>query len=373
MTDTTHDADATEETTDAEARGGATGETVDAAGADATGRQPIDGLALDEAVERVVAREGERDPETVRAALEHVAEDGVVSGAAVADALKETSKLVATAETRTELAGIALDDAREAAEPVADLPTVAARLDRFAAEVSAVEERAAALGEAVQSVVDDREDPTARFAVADGIRRIESRSRTVQRTADDLQFDLEDFERWLDSHEVRVRELGDDVDALDSSLDALAAAVDDLADALANADQTAAGQASDGATEPGTDFGNTWFDATLRVRVIGLTVADLRAELADLRTWADREDVDGANVGVDGGLEGVEARLDDIEARRAALADRLDGLAEPDWRDRFGDRIDGFERDLDGLAPPVEWGAVERALEGRRTETESST
>lgn len=387
MTDTTHDASATDKSTETDAGADETGEAGDSDGVDGPS---IDGLALDEAVDRVVDREDDRDPETVRAALEHVTEDGFVSGAAVEDALKDTSKLVATAETRAELARIAMDDAREAAEPVADIPTVAARLDRFEAEVSAVEERAADLGEAVQSVVDDSEDPEARFAVAEGIRRIEARSRAVQRDADDLQFDLEDFERWLDSHDARVAALGDDVDALASSFDALAAAVDDLADGIEDAadaaDDPVAGRAEgdgpegDGADDSSAGLDHAWFDATLRVRVIGLTVADLRAELADIRAWTDRadENTDASDTGAADesdaeaadGLDAIEARLDDVDARREALEARLDDLATPAWHDRYGDRIDGFERDLDALAPPVEWGAVERALEARRNDVE---
>lgn len=358
MTDSTHEAGAADETTDADAGGDEHEGAADAAEAASAGKAAdgsLDGLPLDEAAERVLAREGDRDPEEVRTALKYVADDGVVSGEAAEETLKDTSKLVATAETRTELARIALDDVREAAEPVADLPAVASRLDRFEAEVSAVEDRAADLGEAVQSVVADRADPEARFAVADGIRRIEARSRSVQRDADDLQFDIEEFERWLDSHEARVASLGEDVDALASSLDDLTAAVDDLADAMAG-----------DATEADAGTGRAWFDATLRVGVIDLTVADLRAELDDLRTWADREDALDGESG--DGLADLEARLDDIDTRRAALADRLSDLATPAWRDRYGDHIDGFESDLDALAPPVEWGAVERALEERRSD-----
>ncbi|WP_459193721.1 halo transducer protein [Halosimplex sp. J119] len=355
MTDSTHDAGATDETSDADAGGD---EHAGAADGEEAAAGSLDGLSLDKATERVVARECDRDPETVRAALEYVADDGVVSAEAVEETLKSTSKLVTTAETRTELARIALDDAREAAESVADVPAVASRIDRFEAEVSAVEDRAAALGDSLQSVVADRTGPETRFAVADGIRRIENRSRSVQREADDLQFDLEAFERWLGSHEARVASLEEDVDALASSLDDLAAAVDDLAD-----------ETADDETDVDATSARAWFDATLRVRVIDLTVADLRAELDDLQTLADREDEADGESG--NGLADLEARLDDVDERRAGLTDRLDGLATPAWRDRYGDRIDGFERDLDALAPPVEWGAVQRALEERRSGADS--
>ncbi|WP_436928691.1 halo transducer protein [Halosimplex halobium] len=346
MSDTTNDIDGT---------GASDGTGGDAEGPSAEEPAELDGLAVDEAVERVRAREPDRDPETVRAALGFVAEDGVVSRTALRESLKLTSKVLTTAETRVELAGIALDDAREAAESAPDLPTVEARLADFAAEVAAVEDRAADLGSDLQSVVDDREDPAARFAVADGLRRVDERAREVQRTADEIQFDLEAFERWLDSHAVRVRELGEDLDALAASLDDLAAAVETLetgGDADARPDDPA----------------RAWFDATLSHRATGLTVADLRAELADLRTWADREDADPVD---EGGLDDLAARLDDLDGRHGALGERLDAAAEPEWTDRFGEAVAAVESDLADCAPPVDWAVVQSTIEEHRDDSTS--
>lgn len=311
----------------------------------------LDGLALDEAVDRVAARPEAPDRERVRAALAHVADDGVVTDEAAASALAEVSKFVATAETRTELAGIALADAREAADPVADLPTVAARLERFERAVASVEERADALGSDLQSVTGA--DPEATFALADGIRRVEERSREIQRTADELQVDLEEFERWLDSHPTRVRELRADIDALADSLGDLESAAERL-------------DAGDGPS--GDDPARAWFDATLRHRALGISVADLRADLADLGTWTDREDVEPPE---DGGLDGLAARLDDLADRHEALGERLDRLARPAWTDRFGDRVAAVESDLDALEPPVDWGAVQETLEAQRPESDA--
>ncbi|WP_206424998.1 coiled-coil domain-containing protein [Halosimplex salinum] len=335
MSDTGYDTDGSE-----------TGQNTDGTGRAGTDAAPLDGLALDEAAERVLARETGRDAETARASLSYAAENGVVSEAALGDALAEASKLVATAETRAELARIALDEAREAAASVEDVPTVAARIERFEHDVSAVEERAADLGPSLQSVVDDRGEPAARFAVADGVRRVEQRARSVQRDADDCQFDIEAFERWLDSHGTRVRELDEDADAFASSLDDLAAAVEAVEDAETDADPA-----------------RVWFDATLRHRVAGLTVADMRAELADLRTWADREGAGPA----DPSLDDLADRLGDLDARREALGERLAERAEPAWRSRFGDTLADLEGELDGLAPPVDWGAVGEALEECRS------
>jgi len=361
MSDTTEDTHAggdgtaTSDGTDAAADG------TDAGAEEAADARPeLDGLAVDEAVERVRAREPERDPAVVRAALSFAAEDGVVDRDALRESLKLTSKVLTTAETRVELATIALDDAREAAEAVPDLPTVEARLAGFETEVAAVEDRAAAVGEALQSVVDDRQDPSARFAVADGLRRVDEDARAVQRTADEIQFDLEEFERWLDSHAVRVRELGEDVDALATSLDDLAAAADAVEAATAgDGDAGPDGEAAADEDDPA----RTWFDATLSHRATALTVADLRAELADLRTWADRE---GAAPVEDGGLDELASRLDDLGRRHGAVGDRLDAVAEPEWADWFGDRVAAVESDLDDCAPPVDWTVVQAVVEDHR-------
>jgi len=364
MSDTTDDIDAaggtgTSDGTDA------TGQGADAPDERSDG-ETLDGLAVETAAERVRAREPDRDPETVRAALSFVADGGVVSREALEESLKLTSKVLTTAETRAELATIALDDAREAAESAPDLPTVRARLDGFEAEVAAVEDRAAALGPDLQSVVDDREDPAARFAVADGLRRVDERARDVQRTADELQFDLEDFERWLDSHPVRVRELGEDIDALATSLDDLGAAVDHIeaVDTAGDADGDAAGDREAGADDPA----RTWFDATLSHRATGLTVADLRAELDDLRTWADRGDAEPVE---EGGLDDLAARLDDLAGRHAELGERLDTAADPEWTDRFGEAVTAVESDLDDCEPPVDWGVVQSTIEAHRAGLES--
>ena len=326
--------------------------------------EPLDGLAVEEAAERVRAREPDRDPETVRDALSFVADDGVVGREALQESLKLTSKVLTTAETRAELATIALDDAREAAESVPDLPTVRARLDGFEAEVAAVEDRAAALGADLQAVLDDREDPVARFAVADGLRRVDEDARAVQRTADELQFDLEDFERWLTSHAVRVRELGEDIDALAASLDDLATAVDAVEAAVD------AGPEATGGDAAADDPARVWFDATLSHRATGLTVADLRAELGDLRTWADRADADSVE---EGGLDDLAGRLDDLAGRHESLGQRLDAAAEPAWTDRLGDRVAAVESGLDDCEPPVDWGVVGSVLDEHRGDLGSGT
>lgn len=303
--------------------------------------ESIDGLPISDAVEAVLARNEDRDPEAVRRALYHVSEDGVVREDAVDDALAQASKVVSTPETRVELAAMDLAEAREAAEPVADLAVVESQLDAFRDRLSAAEDRVADLGPELRRLVERGEDADGIYDVARGVQRLTEDANAAQIAADDLRLDLEHFERWVGSPSRRLRELGEDVDALvdyrteiDETADDLAAAADEM-----------------------TDPAVAWCDATLRQRVLGLLLADLWAELADLRTWADREDDD------DGRAAQIEARLDDLEEGRSTTGDRLADVARPAWNDRFGALIADFETALDAFEPPVEWGVVQATLD----------
>jgi hypothetical protein len=105
-----------------------------------------------------------------------------------------------------------------------------------------------------------------------------------------------------------------------------------------------------------------WIDATFRHRAVGLLFADLRAELADLRTMAERQ----ASADAVADVDDLDGRLAALEDRWAALGDRLDDLARPSWHDRFDDRLTALEGALDGFEPPVDWGRVQAALDEHR-------
>jgi len=326
----------------------------------------VAGLPVEDAVDAVVARDdgNDRDRGEVRAALETVAEDGVVAWDGVDAALAHVSKVVATPETRVELAARGLSDAREAASPVADLDAVDSRLTAFEARLAAVESRTADLGADLQALVarPGEGDPDADlYATARGIRQLTADANEAHRAADELGVDVEEFEEWLADPDVRYEEFEGDVDAVERSVDELAAAVDRLAADLAEGDDGDGEGAGDEEGNTPADAAATWFDLTLRSRVIGLLLADVRAELADLRTWADREDLDHGER-----LDAFDARLADLDDRVVAAGDRLDDLARPDWRARFDDRLDAFGSALDGLEPPVDWGEVQATLEEHR-------
>lgn len=308
-------------------------------GEDAEG---VAGRPIEDATDAVAARAGTPDRETVRAVLDRVAEDGVVGWDGVEAALAEVSKVVSTAETRVEVAGDALADAREAAAPVAERDAVRARLEGFESRLASLEAAADDLGADLQGIVGRADEPGALYAAARDLDRLDADARSVQRAADELQMELEAFERWVGSHEARIEELEGDADALAAALDAL----DGTVDALATAD-------GDG------DPGAAWFDATLRARVLSLLLADLRAELADVRAMAEEGE----------GMAAVADRIDEVEARLGAVGERLDDHERPAWRERFAERLEAFEAALGEFEPPVDWGAVYGTLEEHRPAT----
>jgi len=303
-------------------------------------RPDVLGRPVEAAVDAVLAVDDTRDRETVRATLDRVAEDGVVTESGVEAALAELSKVVSTPETRIELAAIGLSEARETAETegVAGLDTVRSRLDAYESRLGALEEEIGVLGPELRSLVDRREDGDV-YAVAAGVRDLESEANDLHRAADELGVDLESFEAWLTDPGTRYDDLEADIESVEGSLEALADAVERLAS---------------GATSG--DPGVVWADATLRARVTALLVADLRAEIADLRGWPE------GTAGDTDRLDDLEDRLDDLATRCRHLRGRLADLARPAWRERFGDRIDGLEAALEGFEPPVPWGEVEAEL-----------
>ena len=303
----------------------------------------LEGLSLEAAVGAVV--KDPTDSDAVRETLAVVAEDGVVSRAAVDDAVENATRAAATAEERAELAATKLADVRTMADPVSDLDVVAARLESFDARLDRIEERLATLDERLRRVVEHR-DAANLYALGLEIQQATTAAEEVGRAADEFQFDLDDFGTWLDDPDHRAGELVADADALAASLDESEGVVDALA-----TDGTAL---DDPALE--------WAEASIRHRVTGPLLSDLRAELATLRAWADRE---GAERPPD-----IEPRLDELASRREAVGERLTALADPDWRERFDDRLRGLDRTVEAMEPPVAWGEIEAVIERHRPDTE---
>ena len=293
-----------------------------------------DGIITTDVIEAV----DEPDPGVVRGALEPVTEGEIVTREAVEAAVSDTSKLLATAETRIELAGAAYGDAAEAADPIADVPSVRRRLDAFHQRLSTVESFVPELRPGFAVPDDTRRRPEAVYDLAVEIRDVVATAQEAIEAADDLSADAEQFESWATDPDRRYDAFEEDVELVRESVADLEAA----ADAVANADDPAP----------------RWADATMRVQVVSLLVADLRAERRDLRAVAERtgdpvRDILGA------ALDPAADRLETVESALAARA-------VPAWRDRFGADVAALEGALAPLDPPVEWGTVDRILGDHR-------
>lgn len=306
----------------------------------------LDGRSLDDAVDAVVARDESRSPDEVRQVLSSVAEDGVVSTAAADDAVAHLSKVVSTPETRAELAAIALADAKEAAEPVAHLDVVQTRLNQYETRLDELEAYLPELGEALQETA--AYDGGDLYELAARIQRLTTAANRAQGAADELQVELEEFERWLSNQEVRYEEFADELDALEQSLEELTARVDEVAELLEAATETHVTLNRDPVA--------SWVDVSLRHRALGLLFDDLHAELETLRTWPDAEPTDRAAA--------LQTRLDDLRTRWETTGDRLEAVGSDE--DRYTDHLDAFEDDLDAYEAPVDWGEVQTTLDEYR-------
>ena len=322
--------------------------------ADADDTTELAGLPIERAVD--IVGTADADPGELRETLAIVAEDGVVSRAAVDDALANASMVVTTAETRVELAGDKLDNARAAAPSTADLAFVSDRVDNFDTRLGHIETRADDLGAALQEVVSMKADGDL-YEIARRIRRLTNAATEVQQAADDLQLELDSFEAWLTDADRRVDELTADIDALADSLSELS----DVVDQLENSDADDDGNDSDD-TNPESETASRWAAAMVRHRVLSLLLTDLRAELTAIQTWAEREAVTSPS--------GIEPRLDEIQESHTALGERLTACADPEWTARFDEQLTALEEALTEMEPPVVWADVDAAVAEHRPAVE---
>lgn len=278
-----------------------------------------------------VADGTDRGPGTIRRALDPVTDDGAVSAAAIRAAVSDTSQILATAETRVDLADRAYEDARTAAADAPDLDVVEVRLEAFGHRLADLKAHTAEIGAAIDPP--ERIDaPESVYRSATDLRGAAADAQRVVRVADDLADDLGAFESWLGSAERRHGTLAADVGAIEESLAELSAAAGSLDGPEASPSARA--------------------DATVQATLLDLLVADLRAEAADLQVWADRE---GTAFPAS-----LSRRIDAADRRVRTLSDRFDGVNAGD-ADRFEDAETAL-RTLAAFDPPVVWDRVRAAL-----------
>jgi hypothetical protein len=106
----------------------------------------------------------------------------------------------------------------------------------------------------------------------------------------------------------------------------------------------------------------------MRSGVLSVLVVDLRVELGDLRTFAERTG--------DPFRPDLGERLEQVGKRVSAIESTLDQDADQGWLDRFEDDIAAFEDNLATFDPPVDWVAIDESFEDHRPDgigTETTT
>jgi chromosome segregation ATPase len=312
------------------------------------GATGIVGQPVEEAAAAVAARADTPDDETaIAATLRPVSEDGIVRLDAVDDAIADASMYLSTAEGRVEFAAVTVQEVREAVADVTDVPFVASRLDGFDARVTAIEDEAGALAEALQDCIERKADPERVYETARELARIKNEADQVQARADRLKVDVDEFESMVTDPERGFVELLGDLNALDGLLGDLETTAEELSTVL------------DGRREAADayDPARVWFEATVRHRLNGLVFDDVRAELESIRTIAAEHGVEETERDAE-----VEEQLDEVRARWAAVRDELDAVAPAAWHDTYGDRIDEVEARTAEAEPPIDWDAVEADL-----------
>jgi len=303
------------------------------------------GLSVGRAAEEV-APTVEEDPEMVREILRGISDGDTVTRAALDDALADVSKVVATPETRVEVAGDALAEARETGAPVADTDVVHSRLAAFEADLSALEERVEALGPRLSGVIDRAGDSGDLYTVAKSIRQLRTEATDAQNAVDKLATEIREFTRRLRDPGVWADTLQEDIDTIEESFDELLAAVDRLLEA--EADRT-----------ENVNPALAWADATLQYRVRELSVNDIQTELEALEKLV-------AENGGDIPDDEIRNRLRQLEALQTAVADGLDEAFDPSWDSHYSETVASFDRTLAEFEPPVPWAEVQHELERHR-------
>ena len=293
-------------------------------------------LALSDLVDRVAEETGE-DPSSIRTFLDPFVDDRTITDDAIEATVTDVAQVLATAETRVDLATRTRADVREAVTAAPDLAIIEARDRAFTDRLADLRDDVDELGTTLTSVRTGMDSPVAVYRAGVDLHELTTEAQRIVRVAHDLETELDAFEAWLNSAPRRHDALVDEVDAAESSAASVAETVETL--------QTTA--------EPDPE---RWFDAAVQTLVLGVVVDDLRTEAADLREWADREekpfptDVD----------DRIESLREETAARASAFEDR------PDWEDQYDTRLETLETELAAVDPPVAWAQVDAHVAAAR-------
>ena len=293
-------------------------------------------LALSDFVDEVAERTGE-DPSAVRTYVDPFVDEGVITDEAIEQSVTDVAQILATAETRVDLATRKRAEVRTAVTAAPDLAIVGVRDRAFRDRLADLRADVEDLGRTLTSVRTGIDSPVAVYQAGADLHDLTTDAQRIVRVSHDLETELGAFEAWLSSAPRRHDAIVDEIDAAESS----AAAVTESIDTLLTSNQHDA---------------ERWFDARVQTLVLGVVIDDLRAEMADLREWAAREQRSFPTK--------VEERIESLGEVAAACARDLE--ESPREETAHDDRLEKLRKQLAEVDPPVAWARVDAQVAAAR-------
>ena len=182
-------------------------------------------VSLAELVDDVADRTGE-DPESVRTWLDPFTDDGSVRPEAIEATVTDVSQILATAETRVDLATRTVEGASDIVADVPDLEIVRVRQNAFEERLADLRSDVKGLGEELSGAANDLDSPVDIYEAAVDLHVVTTDAQRIVRVAHDLETEVEAFEAWLGSANRRRDALVDDLEAAEESAESLGEAVE---------------------------------------------------------------------------------------------------------------------------------------------------
>lgn len=303
--------------------------------------------------ERVAERDDTDVDPNVMAAMEDRADDGQLALDAVTEWHRECRAAHDSTAAEVDEVEAEFEALREGLDPVdRDSNQVRARIDEYADQFDAMRSALATTDDRLDATPAEPESPATAYESAEQLRRAERVVHEVAHSLHHLESDVESFETWLHDPATRLDDLGEEMGGFERYLDN----TEGLLDRLEAAD-----------TDDIRPFGS-WLSAYHLQRMMALVFEELRADIADLDAWLDRQE-----GSYDDELAGLRERLGALEARHETCSDRLDAAAADieDFdakRAEVAESVDEFEAALDEQEPPVDWGEVEELVQSQFSE-----
>lgn len=299
-------------------------------------------------------RIGERDDTdvdpNVMAAMEDRADDGRLALDAVTEWHRECRAAHDSTAADVDEAEAQFEALREGLDPVErESIQVRARIDEYRDQFDSMRSALATTADRLDDTPARPESPAAIYESAEQLRQAERVVHEVAHSHHHVEEGLESFEAWLGDPAMRIDDFDQEIDGFERYLDN----TEHLLDRLESGD-----------TEGIKPF-SAWLSADHLQRMMSLVFEELRADIAELETWLERQE-----GSYDDELAALRDRLDALEARHETCSERLDATAADieDFaakRAEVADSADEFQAVLDEQEPPVDWGDVEELVQSQ--------